>query len=75
MDFILDDHDLAVISLMSNQLVGRLKLNVVAIASELDHQIGAPLDHAGPPGDVVMDLIYNVVSNGVEEVLTINEVA
>jgi hypothetical protein len=60
---------------MSSQLVGRLKLDVVAIAPELDHQIGAPLDHAGPPGDVVEDLIYNVASNGVEEVLTINEVA
>ena len=75
MDFIFHDDDTTVVCLVGNQLVGRLKLDVVAVASELDHQIGAPLDHAGPPGDVVMDLIYNVVSNGVEEVLTINEVA
>jgi hypothetical protein len=33
MDFIFDDQDTAVVCLVGNQLIGRLKLDVVAIAS------------------------------------------
>jgi hypothetical protein len=39
MDLIFDDDDTAVVRLVGNQLIGRLKLDVVAIASELGHQI------------------------------------
>jgi hypothetical protein len=39
MDLIFDDDDTAVVCLVGNQLIGRLKLDVVAIASELGHQI------------------------------------
>jgi hypothetical protein len=75
MDFILDDHDTTVVRLVGNQLVGGLKLDIVAIAPELSHQIGAPSDNARPTGDVVENLIDDVVSDDVEEVLAINDVA
>ena len=75
MDFIFDDDDTAVVCLVGNQLIGRLKLDVVAIAPELGHQIGAPLDNARPTGEVVEDLVDDVVSDDVEEVLAINKVA
>ena len=57
MDLIFDDDDTAVVCLMDNQLIGRLKLDVVAIAPELGHQIGAPLDNARPTSDVVQNLV------------------
>ena len=75
MNFILDNQDTAVVCLMGNQLIGRLKFDVVAIAPELGHQIGAPLDNTGPTGEVVEDLVDDVVSDDVEEVLAINKVA
>jgi hypothetical protein len=75
MDFIFDDEDTAVVCLVGNQLIGRLKLDAVAIAPELGHQIGAPLDDARPAGKVVEDLVDDVVSDDVEEVLAINKVA
>jgi len=75
MDFIFDDQDTAVVRLVGNQFIGRLKLDVVAIAPELVHQIGASLDHAGPTGEVVEDLVNDIVSDDVEEVLAINKVA
>ena len=75
MDFIFDDDDTAVICLVGNQLIGRLKLDVVDVAPEPGHQIGAPLDHARPTGEVVEDLVDDVVSDDVEEMLAINEFA
>jgi hypothetical protein len=75
MDFVFDDQDSPVVRLVGNQLIGRLELNTVAIAFELVHQIGAPLDNARPTGKVVEDLVDDVVSNGVEEVLAIDKVA
>jgi hypothetical protein len=75
MDFIFDDEDTPVVCLVGNQLIGRLKLDVVAIAPELGHQIRAPLDNARPTGKVVEDLVDDVVSDDVEEVLAINVVA
>jgi hypothetical protein len=75
MDFIFDDNDATVVCLVGNQLISRLKPNVVAIAPELGHQIGAPLDNARPTGDVVEDLVDNAVRHDVEEMLAINEVA
>jgi hypothetical protein len=75
MDLVFDDDDTAVIRLVGNQLVGRLKLDVFAIALELCHQIGAPLDNARPTGELVEDLVDNVVSDDVEEVLAIDKVA
>src|SRR5271170_2782730 len=75
MDFIFDDHDVSVVCLVGNQLVSRLKLDVVAIAPELGHQISASFDNARPTGNVVEDLVDGVVSDDVEEVLTIDEVA
>jgi len=75
MDFIFDDRDAPVVCLVRNQLIGRLKLDVFAIARELGHQIRASLDNARPTGNVVEDLVDGVVGDDVEEVLTINEVA
>src|SRR5580698_8678753 len=75
MDFVFDDQDTAVVCLVGNQFIGRLKLDVVAIASELIHQIGASLDDAGPTGKVIEDLVNHVVSDGIKEVLAINKVA
>jgi hypothetical protein len=75
MDFIFDDQDTAVVCLVGSQLIGRLKLDVLAIGSELGHQIGAPLDDARPTGEVVEDLVDDVVSDDVEEMLAINKVA
>src|ERR1700722_4042094 len=75
MDFVFDDQDTAAVRLVGNQLISRLKLDVVAIASELIHQIGASLDDAGPAGKVIEDLVNNVVSDGVKEVLAIDKVA
>jgi hypothetical protein len=53
MDFILDNDDTAIVCLVCNQLIGRLKLDAVSIAFELGHQIGTPLDDARPTGEVV----------------------
>jgi hypothetical protein len=75
MDFILDDDDTTVVRLLGNQLIGRLKLDVVAITPELNHQIGAPVDNARPTGNLVENLVDDVVGYDVEEVLAINEVA
>jgi hypothetical protein len=52
MNFIFDDQDTAVVGLVGNQFIGRLKLDVIAIAPELVHQIRASLDQAGgQPGN------------------------
>ena len=75
MDFIFDDDDTPVVCLVGNQLVGGLKLDVVAVASELGHQIGTPSDNARPPREIVEDLVDQLVRDDVEEVLTINEIA
>jgi hypothetical protein len=75
MNFIFDDQDTAVVRLVGNQFIGRLKLDVIAIAPELVHQIGASLDHAGPTGELVEDLVNDVVTDDIEEVLAINKVA
>jgi hypothetical protein len=75
MDLIFDDDNTSVVCLVGNQLVGRLKLDVIAIAPELSHQVGASLDNARPPSHVVEDLVDDVVSDDIEEVLAINEVA
>ena len=75
MDFIFDDDDTAAVRFVSNQLIGRLKLNVVAIALEPGHQIGASSDDSRPTGIVVENLVDDVVRDDVEEVFAINEVA
>jgi hypothetical protein len=69
MDFILDDDDTTVVRLVGNQLIGRLKLDVVAITPELNHQISAPVDNARPTGNLVENLVDDVVGYDVEEVL------
>ena len=74
MDLILMTN-MAVVCLVGNQLIGGLKRDVVAIAPELGHQIGAPLDNARPTSDVVENLVDDVISDDVEEVLALNEVA
>ena len=75
MDFIFDHDDTAAFCLVGNQLIGGLKLDVVAIALELGHQLGAPLDNARPTGEVVKHLVDDVVSDDVKEVLAIDKVA
>ena len=75
MDLIFDDGDMAVVSSVGNQLIGRLKLDVVTIAPELGHKMGAPSDNSRPTSDVVKNLIEGAVGDDIEEVLAINEVA
>ena len=75
MDFIFDDHDPAAVCFMGNQLIGGLQLDVVAIASESRHQVGASLDNARPAGKVVQNLVDHVVGRDIEEVLAINKVS
>jgi hypothetical protein len=59
---------------VNDQLIGRLKLNIAAIALEPGHQIGASLDYARPTGKIVENLVDDVVHDDVEEVLAINKV-
>ena len=75
MDFILDYDDTTVVCLVSNQLIGGLKRDKVAIALEPGHKVGAPVDNARPTGKGIENLIDDVVSDDVEEVLTIDKVA
>ena len=74
MDFIFDDN-MAVVGCVGHQFIGRLKLDVIAIALKLGHQIDAPLDNTRPTGEVVENLVDDVVSDNVEEMLAIDEVA
>jgi len=75
MDLVFDNPDTVVVCLVDNQLIGRLKRDVVDIAPERGHQVGPPLDDARPTGEVVEDLVDDVVGDDVKEVLAINEVA
>jgi hypothetical protein len=74
-DFIFDDSDTAAVCLVSNQLIGRLKRNVIAVAPESVHQIGASSDNARPTRKVVQDFVDDVVTDDVKEVLAIDKVA
>jgi hypothetical protein len=74
-DFVFDDDGKAVVCLVGNQLIRRLKFDVVAIAPELSHEIRAPPDGLRPTGNVVENLVNDVVGDYVEEVLAINDVA
>jgi hypothetical protein len=49
--------------------------HVVAVGGELSHQIGTPPDNARPAGEVVEDLVDNVVRDDIEKVLAIDQVA
>ena len=69
MDFVFDDDGMAVVCLVRNQLIRRLKFNVFAIAPELSHEIGASPDSLRPTGNVVEYLVDDVVGDDVEEVL------
>ena len=75
MDFVFDDDGMAVVCLVGNQLACRLKFDVVAVAPELSHEIGSSPDGLRPTGEVVENLVYDVVGDCVEEVLAINEIA
>jgi hypothetical protein len=74
-DFVFDDDGMAVDSLVTNQLVGGPKFDIVAIAPELSHEIRSSPDGLRPTGDFVENLVDNVVGKYVEEVLAINDVA
>jgi len=50
-----------------------VKLDLLAIAFELIHQLGASFDNAGPAGDLVENLIDNVVGDDIEEVTTVDQ--
>ena len=75
MDLVFDDDEMTVVCLVGNQLIGGLKFDVVTIATELGHQVSPPLDNARPTGEVVEDLIDDVLSDDVEEMVAINQVA
>ena len=75
MDLVFDDDDMTVVCLMGNQFIGGLKRDIVNIAPERGHQAGATLDSARPTGEVVEDLVNDVIGDDVEEVLAINKVA
>ena len=66
---------MTVVCLVGNQLIGGLKRDVVDIAPELGRQVGPPPNEARPTGEVVEDLVNDVVGDDVEEVLAINKVA
>ena len=75
MNLVFDDDDTTIVCLVDDQLVGGLKFDVFAIAPEPGHQIGASPDNSGPAGDLVEDLVNNVLGDDVEKVLTPDEVA
>ena len=75
MDLVFDDDDMTVVCLMDNQVIGRLKRDVVDIALERGHQVGPPLNDARPAGNVVEDFVDDVVGDDVEEVHAIDEIA
>ena len=74
MDFVFDGQHTAVVGSVNLQVVGAMKLDVVAVALELGHQVSSPLNDAGPARKIVEDLVDDFVSEGVEEVITIDEV-
>ncbi|WP_232833481.1 hypothetical protein [Paraburkholderia kururiensis] len=65
--------DTASVCLVGNQLVGRLKRDVVDVAFERSHQVGSSFDNAGPT-QVVTNLVNDVVGDDVEEVSSIDKV-
>jgi hypothetical protein len=75
MDFILDHEDTAIVGLMGYQFICSPELNVVAVAGEPSHQIGAPPNNARPAGKVVEDLEDDVISDDIEKVLAVDQVA
>jgi hypothetical protein len=74
-DFVFDDEGIAVVCLVTNQLVRGLKFDVFAIALELGHEIRSSADGLRPSGDFVENLVDDVVGDYVEEVFAINDVA
>lgn len=48
---------------------------MLAIAFELIHQLGAPIDNARPAGDLIKNFIDNVVGDDIEEVITLDQIA
>ena len=73
-NFVLDDDRTAVIGLVDNQMVRRLEFDVTSISAKLTHKVGASLD-LSRPSQVIEDFVDDVVSDNIEEVLAINEVA
>lgn len=69
MDLVFDDDETTVVRLVGNQRVGGLKCDVVNIAPELGHQVGPRPDNARPAGEVVADLVNDIVGDDVKEVL------
>jgi hypothetical protein len=65
MDLIFDDDGIVIVCLVGNQLIGRLKLDVVTITLELGHQIGGPVDGARPTSDFLEDLVDEVVNDDI----------
>jgi len=57
--------DTAVVRLVGDQLVRSLDLNVVAVAGELSHHVGTPPDNARPAGEVVEDLVDDVIRDDI----------
>jgi hypothetical protein len=66
-DFVFDDDDTSVVRLVDDQIVGGAEFDAVAVADELGHQIGAPADDPRPTGEVVEDLVDDVVGDDVED--------
>jgi hypothetical protein len=75
MDLVFDDDHAAVVRLVDNQLIGRVKRDAIDLAPKCGHQIGPPLYHARPTGNVVEDFVDNLLADDLEEVLAINESA
>jgi hypothetical protein len=48
---------------------------VLAISAETLHQFGSALDDSGPSRKVIADLVKGFVTDAVEEVLTVDEIA
>ena len=75
MDFVFEDNDTAISSVVHDELIGRVQPDIVAIAGELSHQIGSSSNRPWPTGKVIEKLKKSVIGNRVEKMLAINEAA
>ena len=73
MNLVLDHYDPTIVGCMLNQMIRGMNFDVLAISTETLHQGGSTLDDSRPSREIVEDLIDDVVSDGVEEVLAVNE--
>jgi hypothetical protein len=74
-DLVLDHDNAPVVRLVGDEMIRGVDLDVFGVSAELSQERGAPPDDARPPGEVVQDLVDDVVANNIEEVRAVDEVA